>query len=168
MIIRTYVDSDLDACRDLWAHLTETHRQIYDAPEIGGDNPGMQFDEHLAKVGRERIWVAEEAETIVGMIGLQPGYEEGGVEIEPIVVAPEARGTGVGRALVQHVIEVVKGMELRDLSVHVVGRNAEAIRFYHDVGFDVIGHVELLHDTSPRSDQPWRDGETVAGKRFRV
>jgi hypothetical protein len=26
---------------------------------IGGDDPGLCFDEHLARVGPERLWVAE-------------------------------------------------------------------------------------------------------------
>ena len=102
------------------------------------------------------------------MIGLQPGYDEGTVEVEPLVVAASARGDGVGKALVEHVVSAVQAFGLRDVNVHVVGRNAEAIRFYHDVGFDVIGHFELFYDTSPRDQQPWREGETVAGRRFRV
>lgn len=168
MIIRNYLDDDLDTCRELWVKLTEAHRQIYDAPSIGGDSPGLRFDEQLGRVGPERIWVAEDADTIVGMIGLQPGSEEGSLEVEPLVVAPEARSGGVGTALIQHVIEVVKGMGLRDLNVRVVGRNAEAIRFYHDIGFDVIGYIELLYDTSPRQEQIWREQETIAGRDFRV
>jgi len=166
--IRGYEADDLAACRHMWVQLTEHHREIYDSPGIGGDDPGKQFDAHLAKVGVERIWIAESHGEVVGMIGLQPGYEEGSLEVEPLVVIPEARGTGVGRALVQHLVEVVKGLGLRDLNVHVVGRNAEAIHFYHDVGFDAIGYLELFLDTSPREEQIWRDGETIAGRRFRV
>lgn len=168
MQIRPYRDTDLGVCRELWAQLTEWHRSIYHAPDIGGEDPGRQFDAHLAKVGRERIWVAESDGVVVGMIGLQPGYDEGTVEVEPLVVATTARGEGVGTALVEHLVSVVQEMGLRDVNVHVVSRNAEAIRFYHDVGFDIIGHLELFCDTSPRDEQQWRDGETVAGRRFRV
>ena len=168
MRIRTYRETDLEGCRQLWVELTEWHRTIYQAPSIGGDDPGKQFDAHLAKVGSERVWVAEQGDAVVGMIGLQPGYDEGTVEVEPLVVAAAARGNGIGTALVEHVISQVQKMGLRDVNVHVVGRNAEAIRFYHDVGFDVIGHVELFYDTRPRDEQPWRDGETVSGRRFRI
>ena len=168
MEIRSYRDGDREACRELWEQLTEWHRGIYDDPSIGGEDPGRLFDAHLAKVGRERIWIAESAGVVLGMIGLQPGYDEGTVEVEPLAVGPEARREGVGRALVDHVVSVVKEMGLRDVNVHVAGRNTEAIRFYHDVGFDVIGHFELVCDTSSRDEQPWRDGEIVAGRRFRV
>lgn len=104
----------------------------------------------------------------MGMAGLQPGHEEGSLEVEPIVVAPDARGTGVGRALIDTLVAVVGDLGVRDLAVRVVGRNADAIRFYHGVGFDTIGYLELFIDTRPRPDQPWRDGETIAGRVFRV
>ncbi len=166
--IRNYADRDLETCRGLWAQLTEWHRVIYDSPGIGGDNPGMQFDEHLAKVGRQRIWLAERDGVVVGMTGLQPGSDESTLEIEPIIVTPEARGAGVGRALIVHLVEVIRNEGHRDLNVKVVGRNSDAIRFYHDLGFDKIGYFELFLDTRPETDQPWRDGETIAGRRFRV
>lgn len=166
--IRGYRDTDLDVCRSLWTLLTEWHREIYDSPAIGGDNPGLQFDEQLEKAGRDRIWLAERQAEVVGMIGLQPGNDEGTLEIEPIVVVPEARGLGVGKKLIDHMIAVIKQEGLRDLNVRVVGRNSDAIRFYHQLGFTNIGYIELFLDTSPEADQLWRDGETIAGCTFRV
>ena len=102
MQIRSYRDTDLNSCRQLWVQLTEWHRKIYDTPAIGGDDPGKHFDNHLAKVGQERLWVAEQEGGVVGLIGLQPGYDEGTVEVEPLVVAGEARGSGVGKAPVSY------------------------------------------------------------------
>lgn len=40
--------------------------------------------------------------------------------------------------------------------------------FCHDLGFDTIGYVELFRDLRPTTEQPWRDGETIADRRFRV
>ena len=58
-MIRTYQPTDLEACRRLWAELTQWHRDIYESPDIGGKDPGRQFDTHLDNVGAEHIWVAE-------------------------------------------------------------------------------------------------------------
>src|SRR4029453_18386226 len=58
--VRGYEPGDLEWCRGLWVELTQWHRDIFDSPGIGGDNPGLAFDEHLAKVGAENIWVAED------------------------------------------------------------------------------------------------------------
>jgi hypothetical protein len=56
--IRNNGAEDLAACRALWVELTEWHRQIFGAPQIGGIDPGGKFDEHLARVGSEVIWLA--------------------------------------------------------------------------------------------------------------
>jgi hypothetical protein len=33
---------------------------------------------------------------------------------------------------------------------------------------DTIGHVEFFRDSQAESEQPWRDGETIADRRFKV
>ena len=70
--VRGYEPRDLDACRGLWVELTQWHRDIFNAPEIGGDDPGRAFDEHLANVGAENIWVAEVDGRLAGLAGLIP------------------------------------------------------------------------------------------------
>ena len=93
--VRGYEPRDLEACRGLWVELTQWHRDIFDAPEIGGDDPGRAFDEHLARVGAENIWVAEAEGRVVGLAGLIPDV----FELEPVVVAEQHRGHGIGRLL---------------------------------------------------------------------
>lgn len=166
-MIRSYREDDLEICRELWVQLTERHREIYESPGIGGDNPGLQFDAHLDRVGPEHIWLAELEGKVVGMVGMIPENHDGSPELEPIIVLPEARGTGTGRQLVEQVLAAARAMGARELVVSAVGRNAEAIRFYHEMGFDVIGYVEMFHDFRPTAEQSWRDGETIADRRFR-
>src|SRR6266852_8310792 len=86
-VIRPYEDRDRKACRALWRELTQVHRDLYDTQAIGGDgDPGDFFDEHLERVGPERVWVAEEAGAVVGFAVLIVDGNAG--ELEPIVVAP--------------------------------------------------------------------------------
>ena len=40
--IRTYESEDRDACRLLWAELTQHHRELYADPTIGGEQPGPE------------------------------------------------------------------------------------------------------------------------------
>lgn len=167
-MIRSYDDEDLQTCRELWVYLTEHHRELYNSPGIGGDNPGLQFDDHLARVGAEHIWLAEAEGTVVGMAGLIPENPDGSAELEPIVVLPEARGRGVGQELVEHVLRVAREKGSREVVVRAVGRNAESMRFYHEMGFDTLGYVEFIHDFRPIAEQPWRLGERIADRRFRV
>jgi GNAT superfamily N-acetyltransferase len=159
--IRPYSEGDLDACRHLWAELTARHRDLYDDPAFGGDDPGRAFDAHLAVA--ECVWVAELDGAVVGLAGLL--VENGRAELEPIVVAAAARGRGVGRVLAERVIAAARERGFPRLRVRPVGRNTDAIRFFHAVGFDVLGRVDLRIDLEPTARTP---GEQIAGRDFRV
>jgi ribosomal protein S18 acetylase RimI-like enzyme len=162
--VRGYRDADLEACRALWVELTQWHRDIYEAPEIGGDDPGAFFDEHLSKVGDENIWVAEVEDRVVGFAGMILDGRR--AELEPIVVSAGDRGRGVGRALADAVLNRARELELRQVLVRPAARNAEAIRFFQTQGFDVLGQIELIHDLV--DPDRWRPGEELAGLEFRV
>jgi GNAT superfamily N-acetyltransferase len=95
--IRRYRPDDLDACRSLWTELTDRHRKLYADETIGGDDPGRGFDEHLAEVGAERIWVAELDGRVVGLAGAVVSGRK--VELEPLSVRAGCRGAGIGRRL---------------------------------------------------------------------
>jgi GNAT superfamily N-acetyltransferase len=164
--IRGYDASDLEACRQLWVELTEWHRELFASPGIGGDDPGRQFDEHLSRVGAEHIWVAERDGQALGLAGLIPSSGE--AELEPIVVAREWRGRGVGDALARVVIDAVRGRGDRWLITKPVARNAAAIRFFHGLGFDVLDQVQLLADLRAPDEQSWHTGMVLAGRDFRI
>jgi GNAT superfamily N-acetyltransferase len=155
--IRDYrPEHDYDACRALWVHLTQHHREIYESDAIGGDDPGGDFDVFLAHPKRRAAWVAVAAEQVVGLTGLLlHGPGEG--ELEPLIVLPAMRGRGVGRMLVRRVIDEARAAGVRHLSVRPVGRNRDAIRFFAAAGFDIVGHVELFQKLEPAADD-WRSG----------
>ena len=164
--VRSYKPEDLESCRALWVELTEWHRQIYQSPEIGGPNPGLLFDEHLSRVGPENIWAAEVGGQVVGLAGLIPGGSE--AELEPLVVSQAYRDQGIGRELAEAVIAAARRRGVRQLMVRPVARNDTAIRFYHDLGFDILGQIELFMDFVTREPNLWRPGERIAGRDFKV
>lgn len=92
--IRTYQPGDLESCRALWVELTEWQRRIYKSSAIGGDEPGLQFDEHLDRAEAEHLWVAEVDGRVVGLAGLIPGDDA--AELEPAVVSAPHRRLGIG------------------------------------------------------------------------
>jgi GNAT superfamily N-acetyltransferase len=162
--IRRYRPADLDDCRSLWVDLTERHRELYADETIGGDDPGRGFDAHLAEVGPERIWVAELDGRVVGLAGAIVSGRK--VELEPLSVRAGCRGAGVGRRLAEEVVAYARAQGARQVVVRPTGRNADAIRAFHSLGFDVLTRVELVHDLT--DDERWRAGESVAGRTFRV
>ena len=161
--IRQYNPSDLEECRQLWEELTIRHREIYDDPSIGGDNPGIYFDEHLSQVGPERIWVAEYDGGIVGFTGLIVNEEE--AEVEPLIVASRQRGKGIGGALLSHIIEEGKKLGVRYLNVRPVARNDKALQFFYNHGFQILGHIQLFMDFE-KADT-WKSGITLLGCSFK-
>src|ERR1700743_1851851 len=80
VIVRDYASGDYDACRSLWAELTEYHRSIYGDPSIGGDDPGAGFDDSLAEPRRVGSWVAESHGRVIGLTGLFDQGTSGEVE----------------------------------------------------------------------------------------
>lgn len=164
MKIRQYRSSDLDRCRSLWAEMTQRHRDIYDDQTIGGDDPGLEFDGHLERVGPERVWVAVVDEDVVGLTSLiQDGAE---AEVEPVVVSSGQRGGGVGHALVNHVIEEAKKLGVLCLGAKPVARNEEAISFFYDAGFRTLGHIHLFMWLGDSTPDMWKPGPELFGKHF--
>jgi GNAT superfamily N-acetyltransferase len=161
--VRPYHPSDLDRCRMLWTELTQHHRDIYNDPSIGGDNPGLYFDAHLARVGPERIWVAE-GDQVIGLTGLIVDGQE--AEVEPLVVAATHRGQGIGRALLDRMIEEARKLGVRYLSVRPVARNVGAISFFFDAGFRTLGHLEQFMDLGTPAPGTWKSGVDLFGHTF--
>ncbi len=143
MHIRPYEPDDLESCRALQEELVEHHREIYDAPHIGGDHPGLEFDEYLDRSDRIATWVAvDDSGAVIGLTGLL--WQDGEAFVEPIVVARGQRREGVGRRLIETAAAEASRRGSRDLNIRPVARNAAAIRAFHDMGFRTVAHIQLF------------------------
>lgn len=164
LTIRQYNSSDLARCRFLWAEMVARHKEIYDDPSIGGENPGLEFDNHLNTVGPKRTWVAEVGGDVVGLASLIVDGEQ--AEVEPLVVAALHRGSGIGRELTNHVADEARKLGVLCLYVKPVARNEAAISFFYDAGFNTLGHVQLFQWIGESFPDQWRQGPQLFGKRF--
>jgi GNAT superfamily N-acetyltransferase len=86
-------------------------------------------------------------------------------ELEPIVVARDRRGHGVGRSLADAVVSAARAAGTIRVFVRPTARNAEAIRFFHSCGFDLLGYAQLQVDFEDRERRP---GVRLAGREFSV
>lgn len=151
--IRKFQADDVEECRGLWIELTEWHRKIYQDPNIGGEHPDHYFDEHLSKVGSERLWVATYDSKVVGLIGLVVEDEE--AEIEPLIVSENRRGEGIGKKMLEVVISEARKRHVKFLTVKPVARNMQAIKFLYKQGFINLGHIDMILDFS---NYKWKSG----------
>jgi len=160
--IRPFEEQDASACRALWAELTRWHRALYEDTSIGGDDPGSGFDGYPAQA---RMWVAERKGSVVGLVGLQIRGRQ--AEIEPVVVSFDVRGQRIGRSLVEAAVEAARAEGVRQVKASPVARNALALRFFHRLGFDTLGHVDVLLDFERPKDY-WNARESLADREFRA
>ena len=173
IIIRDYQTKDYDVCRSLWVELMQHHRDIYQDPSIGGDDPGRGFDRYLTNPQRRGTWVAELDDKVVAIAGLltHSHTEEGeaGVEgeVEPVVVSLPFRDKGIGTRLVEHVVEQARETGVRFLSIKPVARNERALSLYARLGFSAVGAVELLRDLSSSYDRKWKPGIKILDNELR-
>jgi len=83
------------------------------------------------------LYVAEAEGTIVGYAACWTVIDQS--ELGNVAVSPEARGQGVGGALVETVIERVKERGARELFLEVRESNDVAQGIYRSRGFVVVG-----------------------------
>ena len=84
------------------------------------------------------LWlVAMEGDTLVGYVGSQTCMDE--TDMMNIAVSPAYRRKGVGRALIEALVEALKEKGSRCLTLEVRASNEGAIALYTKMGFTQIG-----------------------------
>lgn len=74
--------------------------------------------------------------------------------VAQVMVDPDARGRGLGDALVQQAMGEAAAMGFSQMTLLVAETNAPAVRLYDGLGFDRRGTFLAAADTG--ADQPWR------------
>jgi GNAT superfamily N-acetyltransferase len=75
--------------------------------------------------------------TAIGCVGLRP-MPDGCGEMKRLYVAPEARGLGLGRALMDAVVDQARRLGYRELRLDTLPTMTEAIAMYRRAGFTPI------------------------------
>jgi L-amino acid N-acyltransferase YncA len=100
--------------------------------------------------------VALAGDEVVGWAALSPVSDRcvyGGVAEESVYVADDARGRGVGRALLEALIEGAEAAGIWTIQTGIFPENEASVRLHERVGFRIVGVRErlgMLHGV-------WRD-----------
>lgn len=96
------------------------------------------------------LWlVATDGETVAGYIGSQS--VEGEADMMNVAVHPDYRRQGVGKMLVDGLVEALKEKGVHSLSLEVRRSNQSAIRLYEKTGFAQAG-LRRNYYRNPKED----------------
>lgn len=103
----------------------------------------------LAKGGR--VYLADFDRRTVGCVALIP-IGEGVYELSKMAVAPEMRGLGIGRQLLEHAIDEARRLGAASLFLGSSTKLPTAVRLYEAVGFRHVPREQLPHLAYARAD----------------
>jgi ribosomal protein S18 acetylase RimI-like enzyme len=115
------------------------------ADSLGVDLGFQSFEEELASLpgdyappGGELLLARSERGLALGCVGLRPLDDDGVCEMKRLYVRPEARGWGLGRALVTAVIAAAEERGYGEMKLDTLSFMTAAARLYSEHGFEEI------------------------------
>ncbi len=113
-------------------------------PEFGADGPGFAIHDPEVNgmcaaygTARAAYYVVEVNGHVVGGGGIAPlqGSDEGTAELRKMYFLPEARGIGVGSALLRHLLIVAKNLKFARVYLETLTGMDAAQKLYEHLGF---------------------------------
>jgi GNAT superfamily N-acetyltransferase len=115
------------------------------ADGLGVDLCFQDFDAELAGLpgayappGGELLLARDAAGQAVGCVALRPLEKAGCAEMKRLYVAPEGRGAGVGRHLVEAILQAARRLGHRQVRLDTLPTMTEAVALYRSMGFAPI------------------------------
>jgi L-amino acid N-acyltransferase YncA len=126
------------------AAIWKIFHEVVAAGDTYAIDPDMSREEALAYwfSAGTRTYVAESAGGVVGTYILRPNQSGGGSHVAnaAFMVAPEARGQGIGRAMGEHCLSEARRLGFRAMQFNfVVSTNESAVRLWQQLGFKIVG-----------------------------
>ena len=91
---------------------------------------------------RERVWLAESGDELVGCIGLVH-FSEMEAQIRWFLVAPPFRGCGLGRALLSEAVQFARAAGYRSVFLETVSELTAAAHLYRAIGFVKTSETDM-------------------------
>jgi L-amino acid N-acyltransferase YncA len=137
MKIRAAAESDRAA---IW----KIFHEVVAAGDTYAIDPDMSREEALTYwfSADTRTYVADSTVGVAGTYILRPNQSGGGSHVAnaAFMVAPEARGQGIGRAMGEHCLSEARRLGFRAMQFNfVVSTNESAVRLWQQLGFKIVG-----------------------------
>jgi ribosomal protein S18 acetylase RimI-like enzyme len=132
-IYRATSESDLDAARRLFREYVA---------ELDFDLDFQNFEREMDALPGPyapptgAILLAEHTDEPVGVVAVQPLDEDGVCEMKRLYVVPEHRGSGIGRALAEAILDVARKLGYDTMRLDTVASMTPARSLYRSLGFE--------------------------------
>ncbi|WP_046743125.1 GNAT family N-acetyltransferase [Kordia zhangzhouensis] len=145
--IRKAVETDVDAIFRLITELAIFEKE----PEAVIITPEMLRNDGFGNIPKFHCFIAETPEKVVGIALVYMRYSTWKGEVlhlEDLIVNEEARGNGIGGALLKEVIMYGHELGVKRIGWEVLDWNTPAIEFYEHIGANVMRdwHVVQLDE----------------------
>ena len=91
-------------------------------------------ERHILAGGGRILFAVDAADRVLGTVALMPAGD-GTWELTKMAVAPEARGRGIGRLLMEEALRLYATFGARELFLESSSKLAPALALYESVGF---------------------------------
>ena len=139
-----------------WPHVASIYAAGIATRNATFETEVPSFEEWDAAHLPEHRFVATDGDRVVGWVALS-GYSDrccySGVADLSVYVDPSTQGRGVGRALLEHLVDDTEGSGIWTLQAGVFPENAASLALHRRCGFRVVGTRERIG----RLDGVWRD-----------
>ncbi|GGV25796.1 GNAT family N-acetyltransferase [Streptomyces spectabilis] len=137
--IRSATAADVSAVREI------THAAYHYYIERIGRVPAPMESDHAQNVAAGRVHVAEADGTVVGLVVVY-AYDDH-LYLDNIAVHPDAKGTGLGRRLLEFVDQHARGLGLPEIRLYTNALMWENQKLYPRFGYEFVERrVEGVYD----------------------
>ena len=137
MKIRTATDSDRDAIWKIFQEVIASGDTYPIEPNIPRERALAYWFKHNA-----HVCVVENNGKIAGSYTLHQNQAGGGAHVAnaAFIVAKDARGEGIGRAMGEHCLKEARRLGFRAMQFNfVVSTNESAVKLWQDLGMKIVG-----------------------------
>ena len=126
------------------ANIIKAAFEEFDAPKKGTVYSDPTTDDLYSLFKKEGsvLWVAETNGLIMGCCGIfpTPGLPEGCAELVKFYLSSDARGLGVGRALMEQCTLSAKALGYTQLYIESLPQFGNAVSIYEKQGYQLLDH----------------------------
>jgi L-amino acid N-acyltransferase YncA len=141
---------------DDWAAVERIYAEGIATREATFEATTPSFEEFdIARLADQRFVAVEHAE-VVGWAALSPVSSRAcyaGVAEHSVYVTESARGRGIGRALMERLLESADARGIWTIQTSIFPENTRSLRLHERFGFRVVGRRERI----AQLDGVWRD-----------